>query len=203
MPSTGNAPIAAADAEARQTELDGTAGPGPTGYRWGIPVGFARTGDGATAAAVGYVLSGSAFIGMASTQVTDAIELMSADGSASTRLDEARAKLAQLRQVLSGGTGAIRYVQAAMATRVEAFTVDRARVSVWSVGVLSRDGAAAPQAGWTISTFELLWQRDDWKIWSEEIKPGPTPDLNASDRPATAAQLDARLEAFTTWGDGR
>lgn len=176
------------------------AGPGPTGLRWGIPTGFARTDDGAAAAGVGYVLTGAAFMNMAPTQVPDAIALMSAKASTPARVDEAQTKLTQLRKVLSGGQGPTQYLQAALAVRVEAFTVDRARVSVWAVGVLSRDGAAVPQAGWTISTFELVWEGGDWKVWSEQIAPGPTPDLNAGDRPATSTDFGSRLHGFTAWG---
>lgn len=190
-PAVGAAPSGAPD------------GPGPTGDRWGIPTGFARTEAGAVTAAVGYVLTGGELMAMPPTRVPDAIALMSAEASTGARVTEAQAKLGQLREVLAPGRGATRYLQAVLAVRVEAFSIDRARVSVWSVGVLSRDGAAVPQAGWTTSTFELVWERDDWKVWSEQIVPGPTPDLNASDRPATAADLEARLQGFTIWEAGR
>ena len=175
----------------------------PAERRWGIPVGFARTERGATAAAVGYVLSGSVLLDMAPTRVPEAITLMSAEASSTARVAEAQAKLSGLRQVLAAGRGPTRYDQAALAVRMEAFSDERARVSVWSVGVLSRDGTAAPQAGWTTSTFELVWEREDWKIWSEQITPGPTPDLNGSDPPATSVELDTRLDGFTIWEAGR
>ena len=34
---------------------------------------------------------------------------------------------------------------------LDGFTKDRARVVVWNVGVLSRDGVAQPQASWATS----------------------------------------------------
>jgi hypothetical protein len=108
-------------------------------------------------------------------------------------------QLKRLRAVLAPGNGPVQYQQAVLATRVEAVTADRARVLVWNVGVLSRAGVAAPQAGWTMSVLELVWERDDWKIWSETIAPGPAPALNAGATPATSEQLAAALDGFTPW----
>ena len=63
-PAVGAAPSGAPD------------GPGPTGDRWGIPTGFARTEAGAVTAAVGYVLTGGELMAMPPTRVPDAIALI-------------------------------------------------------------------------------------------------------------------------------
>ena len=105
----------------------------------------------------------------------------------------------QVRETLADGSGPMRYEQAVLATRLDAFDNDRARVSVWSVGVLSRLGVAAPQAGWTTSVFELVWERGDWKVWSESEAPGPAPELNKGAVPATSAEYDAALHNFQPW----
>jgi hypothetical protein len=173
--------------------------PGPREYVDGIPSGFARTSDGARAAAVHFVLTGQTVIGMVPTRVPDAIRSMAASGSADAQVTEAQEQLRLLRERLAGGTAPIRYVQSILASRVDGFTPSRARVSVWSVGVLSRTGVAQPQAGWTTSTFELVWERDDWRIWDNTIAPGPTPALNASALPSSAEQLDQALVGFTPW----
>ena len=60
-------------------------------------------------------------------------------------------------------------------------------------------GVAAPQAGWTTSTFDLVWERGDWKVWAESIAPGPAPALNGGVAPATSVELDAKLDGFTPW----
>ena len=62
---------------------------------------------------------------------------------------------------------------------------------------------AQPQAGWSISTFELVWERADWRIWRETITPGPAPDLNASVAAVSAAQLEQALLGFTPWRSGQ
>ena len=174
-------------------------GPGPRQFIDGIPSGFARSDEGARAAAVAYVLSGQRLLELAPTQLAAAVRSMAATGSADAQIKDAEQQLRALRDVLAAGTGATRYLQAALASRVDAFTSERARVSVWSVGVLSRAGVAQPQAAWTMSTFELVWERDDWKIWNETITAGPAPQLNAGAKPTTAEQLDLALNGFTPW----
>lgn len=176
------------------------AGPGPTEFRGGIPVGFAHTGEGARAAAAAYVVTGETMLDLAPTRVEDAVRTMAASGSADAQVTELQGRLADIRELLAGGTGPTRYLQVVLATRIDGFTPERARVSVWSVGVLSRDGAAPPQAGWTISAFELVWERGDWKVWSETVTAGPTPELNAGAPPATARELDTALHGFSPWG---
>lgn len=179
--------------------MESSQGPGPEGSRAGIPFGFARSHVGARAAAVSYVMTGQTLIDMPPTRVTDAVQMMAAAASAYRQVDDANEELGQLRDVLAEGSGPIRYLQSVLATRIDAFSRNRARVSVWSVGVLSRFGAAQPQAGWTTSTFELVWERGDWKVWSENIAPGPTPSLNAGAAPASSRELDRALNGFTPW----
>ncbi len=112
-------------------------------------------------------------------------------------------QLDQLRAVLAPGTGPTRYLQAVLATRLDTFAPDRAAVSVWSVGVLSRMGVAAPQAGWSTSVFDLVWERGDWKVAAETITAGPAPALNDGTAPATSEDLAAALDGFVPWGQSR
>jgi hypothetical protein len=108
--------------------------------------------------------------------------------------------MAALRQLLAKGTGRTRYVKAVLATRLEEFTDQRVTVQVWNVGVLWRRGAADPQADWTTSTFELVWEDDTWKVLTETIESGPAPAPNGGTPPVAAAELDRLLTGFETWG---
>lgn len=174
-------------------------GPGPRSVDGGIPTGFSHDEVGALTAAASYVLTGQTLITLEPTRVADAFRTMAANGSADAQAASASEQLARLRAVLASGTGPTHYLQAVLATRLDAFAPERARVSVWSVGVLWRSNVAEPQAAWNTSTFELVWERNDWKVWSENITAGPVPDLNGSGRPATAAQLDQALAGFASW----
>lgn len=169
----------------------------------GVPVGFARTAEGAVAAASSFVCTGQTILDMDPLSAEEAVRQMAAARTADKQVADTLAKLRIARAALASGTGATLYRQAAIAWRMETFSPDRARVAIWSVGVLARDGVAPPQAGWATSTFDLVWEREDWRIESEVVVPGPAPLLDASAPPATATQLIASLEGFTDFGSDR
>lgn len=176
---------------------------GPARTEHGVAAGFARTADGAVAAAVSFVCTGQALLDMDPLAAEEAVRQMAAAATADHQVADTLAKLRTARNTLAPGSGPIVYRQAAVAWRVESFTPDRARIGIWNVGVLAREGIAPPQAGWAISTFELGWERDDWKVIDERIAPGPAPILDDSAAPATAAQLIASLRDFTHAGAPR
>lgn len=182
------------------TGTSGDPHPGPTATRAGLPTGFARTEQGAVAAAASYVTTGQALIDMDPLSAEEAIRQIAAEDSADAQVDDLLGRLRTVRETLAPGSGPMVYRQAVVAYQVEAWSPDRARVAVWNVGVLTRKGVAPPQAGWAISTFDLVWERGDWKIWAETILPGPAPTLDASAAPATAEQFTASLEGFTEFG---
>ncbi len=189
-PSQGpgpNAPTAAAPS-----------GPGPSAIEAGVPVGYARSEAGAQAAAEGYLRTGQLMVGASPAEVRAATQAMAAKGAAEGQLRDLSGRLAVLRRSLEGASGPVTYHQAVLATRIDAYSDSRARVSLWHVGVLSAPGVAPPQAGWATTSFELVWEDGDWKIWSETRLPGPAPMLNDESAPASAEQLEAALSGFTS-----
>ncbi|HVT77858.1 MAG TPA: hypothetical protein VHD87_12570, partial [Acidimicrobiales bacterium] len=169
--------------------------------RSAVPEGFPRSEDGALAAATRYVTTGQMLLDLDPLAAENAIRQMASTTTADQQVSETLAKLAATRQALSDGTGPIRFTQSVLARRVDAYPPTRARVSVWNVGVLSRLNVAPPQASWSTSTLDLVWETGDWRIRSETITPGPAPMLDASAAPATSAELDAALTGFDD-GDG-
>lgn len=191
---------AAASAQPALADAARAADAGPARMTNGIPSGFARTRDGAVAAAAAFVCTGQALVDLDPLSVEDAVRSMAASASADRQVADTQNQLRRTRDALASGEGPIVFHQAVAAYRVEAFDPDRARVAVWNVGVLTRDGVAPPQAGWAISTFDLVWERDDWRIWSEAVVPGPAPVLNDSTAPATPAQFVQSLDGFVDFG---
>jgi hypothetical protein len=63
--------------------------------------------------------------------------------------------------------------------------------------VTARADVASPQATWAISTLDLVWERDGWRLSRETVQPGPAPLLDDSAAPATAARLQTSLAGFT------
>lgn len=197
---SGNDESTAAATAETSDPATAAAAPGPTTVREGVPAGFARTEAGAVAAAASFVCTGQALLDMDPLSAEQAVRQLSAEASADELVRHHLTQLDAARDVLSGGSGPIVYRQSAIAWRVEAYDDDRARVAIWNVGVLSRDGVAPPQAGWSTSIVELVWERGDWRVWGETIRPGPTPIANDSDAPATSAALAAELAGFTDFG---
>jgi hypothetical protein len=189
----GDRPAGRAAASSDETASDTT---GPRRVVLGVPQGFAHTREGAVAAATGFLLTGQALLDLAPTQVEDAIGLMTASGSRAAQVARTSTQLTDLREALADGAGPTQYVQSVLATRVDAYMPEGARVSMWSVGVLSRRNAAPPQAGWAITTYDLVWEDGDWKLWSEDRDTGPAPMLNGGAPPATAEELAERLQGF-------
>ena len=175
-------------------------GPGPLTTRDGVPAGFADTPNGAVTAAAVYVCTGQALLDMDPLSAEAAVREMAAAASADSQVQTTLAQLSATRDQLASGTGPITFDQAAISWRLTAWQADRAQVAVWSVGVLSRAGVAPPQAAWATSTFDLVWEQGDWKVWSESIIPGPAPILDDSTAPATADQLATALAGFTDFG---
>lgn len=86
-----------------------------------------------------------------------------------------------------------------LATRIDAYTSSRSRVSVWRVGILSIDGLTAPLAEWTTVAYDLVWDRADWRIWSETQSSGPTPMTHPDEKPSTPDSLRTALAGFTRY----
>ncbi|MEW6473503.1 MAG: hypothetical protein AB1679_14635 [Actinomycetota bacterium] len=174
--------------------------PGPLRFESGVPVGYARTREGAVAAAVSFMATGEALLGMSPVEVRAAVRAMATGDAEGALLAETTSRLAAARAALAGTDAPVEYRQAAVAVRVDSFDRERARVAVWNVGVLSREGVAPPQAGWAVSTFDLAWERGDWKVAAETIEPGPAPVTNEAVAPASAAELRSRLAGFVPFG---
>jgi hypothetical protein len=170
--------------------------PAPRQRSDSAPGSFDHTPDGAVAAATASVRTGQAMIDASDADAATAVRAMAADATAAAQADDLVARLGALRRTLDGATGPITYRQAALATKVDAYTASRATVSVWHVGVLAADGVAPPQANWAVSRFELVWEHGTWKVWSETVTPGPAPIAAADAPPATNASYDAALAGF-------
>ena len=159
-----------------------------------------RTERGAIDAAASFICNGQALLDMSDAEVDAYLREVVTETSADRLVAEHLDDLAALRDALSSGTGPTTYRQGVLAARVASFDEDEARVELWHVGVLARDGVAPPQAGWMISTVDLRWERGGWKVASEIAIPGPAPILNDSVPPATAEDLLDRLDGFDDIG---
>lgn len=197
---TGRSELAVPAPEANPSPAASPAGSSPV--EAGSAPGTSDRRLAAVSAAIDIVCAGQALLDVDPLAAETIIRELASDAAADELVASTLNGLRQLRTVLAGGTGPVSYRQAALAWRVEAITSTAARVAVWTVGVLSRDGVAPPQAGWSIATVDLVWERGKWRVASETDVPGPAPVLDDSTAPATSAQLDAALDGFTPMGTG-
>lgn len=170
----------------------------PTTERVGA-AGFPRTRAGAVTAATSDVRQGQRLFNLPSSERVTVLRAMASDAAAQAYVAEQTQQLSNLDGVAARGRGPLTWDVAVLAWRVDAFTPARARVSVWRVGVLSVAGLTAPLAEWTTVVYELVWERSDWRIWSETQSPGPTPLGHPSEPPSTPEQLRTALAGFTRY----
>lgn len=84
-----------------------------------------------------------------------------------------------------------------LAWRVESFRDTQARVSVWTVTILSAAGVAAPQSEFLTVTLDLAWLDGDWRVDGVRDTPGSTPITGPHDQPWDAEPFDRALDGFT------
>lgn len=159
--------------------------------------GFERSRPGARAAAVAYTATlAQRLLYLEHNDADSAIREVAASASADTLAAETADDLKAVRDGLTVGVGATWWVVQPLAVRVDAYAPERARVSVWLVRVLSRQGVVVPQSSWVTESVDLVWERGDWRLWTTTETPGPTPVLDGSDMPASAAGLEEDLAGF-------
>lgn len=164
---------------------------------------FEHSEQGAISAAAAYARMGGVLLELAPTEVAAVVRRYASAATAERQIVDVSGRLDAIRDTLAHGRGRIRYLQAVLATRVDAYSEGRCRVVVWSVGVLWRTGAANPQAGWVTSAYDLVWEHDTWKVWSLSTTSGPSPAPNADAPPADAGEFDRLLAGFQAWGAPR
>jgi hypothetical protein len=168
--------------------------PGPRSVIDDVPVGYARTPAGATAAATSFLTTLSERLMTLPPPARDAaVARMLAPGAPSdlgAQLSRGTASIDNARRAAAGGSGASRAFirNLPVAYRVRAFSPERASVGVWSDAVWVIDGIATPGQAWATTTLELVWAEGDWRLWSLASVDGPTPAA-PSVLPSTPTQL--------------
>jgi hypothetical protein len=153
----------------------------------------------AVLAAVRYVCSAQLLLDAAPSELSDVVRSMWVAAEVDAALAATLDQLSQLRSVLGDGTGPTKAHQAVLSVRVDSTSPQEVVVSVWSVTVLYRQGAAEPQALWSTSTITLQPERGEWLVAAESTAAGPTPDGSVDAAPMTTEQFDAALAGFVDW----
>jgi hypothetical protein len=176
---------------------------GPRAVEAGVPVGYARTGPGAAAAATAYLTVAAEQVLLMDGPAREAAlaRMLVPGASAQTRalVGGSTALLDRVRKAASAsGTPRAVLRNLPVAYRVDAFSEARARVSVWAAAVWSIAGVGGPGEAWTTTVVELEWVDDDWRLWSLSSREGPTP-ATTSGPVAGTDELIGALAGFSSY----
>ena len=153
----------------------------------------------AVSAVVRFVCSGQRLLDTPPTQLAEVIRGLWSGRAADNAVTTTVEQLAELRDRLDSGRGATRYRQSVLAVRVESASAARVEVSVWWVGVLSREGAVLPQAQWTTSLVTVIREDGGWRVDAESSELGPVPDSTSDSEPISHEEFERRLAGFVDW----
>jgi hypothetical protein len=191
-------------AAAAPTQAAATSRVGPRRFEHGVGVGYARSQQGAVAAAANYssVLSSALILDTARRRAAiDTLAAPQAKAGLQKTFDQA---VASLRKGL-GVTGAdADNVQVLMRAHPVGWKLDdygdgSARVAIWVSGVTGSVGGAGPpvpiREGWGTTTVNLRWVKGDWKLVDSTTVDGPLPIADVSP-PTPAPELVSKASEF-------
>jgi len=163
-------------------------------------MGYTHSPAGAEAAAVAFLRLDSALVGMTDEAASAAKRVIASATVADALVADLVVKLGALRKGYPGG--AMLYRIGVLASRLTPTNADRVRVELWHVGVVSPP-ASVPYEEWSTQRYELVWERDDWRVAGEASTPGPRPLPLPRGEPSGPGQLEAALAGFGPAGVAR
>ena len=146
--------------------------PGPSDELNGVPIGYARTEEGAVAAAANFTL----LTAKDSLLDRDALVLAMETLAAPTWITEARAQARNGFDFITNRYGNDANVTGAVLRYdIADFSTDQATVKLWAVSVASGSKQRNVDELWSILTVDLQWVKNDWRVTGNESEPGPGP----------------------------
>lgn len=186
-PTVAATPGTAAPAEGAATKV------GPRQFEAGVGVGYARSQQGAVAAAANYTRVLSSDLILDTTRRRAAIDALAAPDAKARLQKTFDQAVVSLRQGL-GVTGAaddgtqVLLRATPVGWRVEDYDNGAARVAIWVTSVGGSIGGKVPvpiREGWGTTTVTLRWAGGDWKQVESTTTDGPVPIADVA--PPTAA----------------
>ena len=174
---------------------------GPTTERGGVGVGYTHDSEGAVAAATNVVLTLEQIAQADRSDAVAAYEALAAQDAADQLSQQMGAVWDLVRDgvAANGPPGGRLFVRAVpVGHSVIRYSNERATVEVWSLTVVVGIGLARPVSSWETASIELVWEHDDWKVWSATTRPGPTPAWSAdvATTPEEFLEAMAALEGY-------
>lgn len=160
-----------------------------------------KSEPGAVDAAVAYATASQRWLYFTDEEIKTAIAAIATRNAAPRMTKEVTAEVSMVRDQLAQSKGSIWWIVCPLAWRVEQFNGNEARISVWTVTVLSAAGVAAPQSEYLTVVLDLERVEDEWRVDGVQDTPGPTPITGPKDQPWDAEPFDRVLDGFTRMGE--
>ena len=167
------------------TPSEAPSGPGPFNEVNGVPVGYARTEEGAVAAATNFNLLSAKDELLEEGALVEAMRTLAAPDWAEDA--ERQGKNGYDYVIETYGNDAD-VSAAVLGYEVADFGEDRATVRLWVVTTLSGSSRPNAETTWGIVTTDLLWVENDWRVAGIESSPGPAPIQLPAGQPVLTAQ---------------
>jgi hypothetical protein len=161
------------------------------------PVELVADESGAVTAAAAYATASQRWLYLTDGEITAAVAEIATPTAASRLATDVVADMSMARDQLARSSGRVWWLVRPLAWDVEYFRDTQARVSVWTVTILSAEGVAAPQSEFLTVTLDLAWVDGAWRADGVRDTPGPTPLTGPQDQPWDAEPFDRALDGFT------
>jgi hypothetical protein len=200
-PATGGT---ATPGTAAATEGAATSRVGPRKFEHEVGVGYARSQQGAVAAAANYstVLSSDLILDTARRRAAiDTLAAPEARAGLQKTFDQAVASLRKGLGLTGENAGSVQVLMRAhpVGWKVDDYGDGTARVAIWVSGVTGSIGGTGPpvpiREGWGTTTMNLRWVKSDWKLVDSTTVDGPLPIADVSP-PTPAPELVSKASEF-------
>lgn len=155
------------------------------------------TEENARQAALSTVVASQRWLYLDDKQLAAEVRALATPGAAERLAREEVEEVGLARDALAKSLGRVWWLVRPLAWRVDTFSPDEARVSVWTLTVLSASDVAVPQSDWLTVTVELAWADGRWLVDGIKDRPGPTPATGMRDEPWQPEPFDDALAGFT------
>lgn len=207
--------MTAADSEQNDGPIAETGGPSPATApdpaRLTVPIDPSgsrgdRTEIGAQQSAIDFAGTvQQRLVYLTESAATELLTSWSGDSPDVSEIEADIDEVATLRSTLTSGGGDLWWSVTPIASHVEAFDIDRARVSVWVVQVVGSDvdpqlggEAVAPTVDFNTTVVDLAWDvTAGWSIWNISSSPGPVPMMSATSTMSAPTEFMDALGDFT------
>ena len=178
--------------------------PSDTGSTYGHPEATRhasrRTEKGARAAAIEYATASQDWLYLPDEDIDREVRAIATPEAEPTLRNDTVASLRTAREELSNSPGPVWWLVRPLASKVERFDGQAARVVVWVVMILSAPDVALPQADWIRVAVDLRWVDGGWRVDAISDTPGPTPMVGTQDQPWQAQPFGDALDGFERAG---